>query len=415
MRMKYPLCPRSSLGHIPSRHSIRHHSQQDLWTKRRILLFRASASRMLLNQGRMPTLRSPPMLPVHRHQLLKEACFIAPVISTFKAVRLLTTLSPKAGTNISVRQSSEYRWRLFGLTQLFDFLVIIAFICLGILLLLLDPHLSSRFATTDPSTNIFPYFPSRARILYTNGEDTIHALERLEPFVSHGAINGSFLQDPDRQVHPGTRERILSKMKAWIDNPNPTQHIFWLHGPAGAGKSTIAQTILRSYTTEKVPANFFFLHSDSDRSNGNRLFTTIAWQSIPAIKGHIARSLNEQPDLPRKDVETQFQELIVRPFEALGNDTHLPQLSDMVVVIDGVDECVNERLQERILKVIGNVATNIPLRFLIISRPEAHINNTIWPDQKTIKKLAYKASGQFIYASTVIRFLRDEDNSAKHQ
>src|SRR5258708_28692611 len=106
-------------------------------------------------------------------------------------------------------------------------------------------------------------------------------------------IKQFFVQVPQRRVHPGTRERVLSQIKAWIDNLNATERILWLHGPAGVGKSAIAQTITRSYTTEKVPANFFFFHSDSDRNNGNRLFTTLAWQftsSIPDIKDHITRS-----------------------------------------------------------------------------------------------------------------------------
>lgn len=340
-------------------------------------------------------------------------------------------------------------------------LVIIAFICFGIFLLFLGVY--HRFATADLSTNVFPDLPPRADhtdIYYMNERD---ALKRLESFVSHGAINGSIEQIQDRQVHPGTRERVLSQIKDWIDTPNTTKHILWLHGPAGVGKSTIAQTITNSYPTGKVPATFFFLHSDPNRNEGNRLFTTLAWQfasTIPDIKGHIARSLNEQPDLPRKNVETQFQELIVRPFETLRNDMRLPQLSGLVVVIDGLDECVHEHLQERILNVIGNVATNIldPLRFLIISRPEAHINDVInrfkhhtlsidlakeadadrdiekylkdnfnyiakdqvidpaiWPGEAKIQKLVDSASGQFIYASTVIRFLRDQDTSTETQ
>lgn len=307
----------------------------------------------------------------------------------------------------------------------------------------------------------FPVYnnPATKRI---QEEIIMPGLGRLEPFVSHEAINGSSKQHPERQVHPGTRERVLSQIKVWIDNPSTTERILWLHGPAGVGKSTIAQTIAHSYTTEKIPANFFFFHSDSSRNNGNRLFTTLAWKfasSIPDIQRHIVGSLNKDPDLGTKGVETQFQELIVRPFEAL------PQLSDMVVVIDGIDEAsyngrLDTDLQERVLKVIGNAATNtrVPLRFLIFGRPETHIQDTInhfrhhtlsidlakyadadrdietylkaklddiakgrnidpakWPGQEIIQKLVFKASGQFMYASTVVKFVGDKDNSAKTQ
>ncbi|KIL58999.1 hypothetical protein M378DRAFT_85645, partial [Amanita muscaria Koide BX008] len=48
-----------------------------------------------------------------------------------------------------------------------------------------------------------------------------------------------------------------------------------------------------------------------------------------------------------------------------------------VMIIDGLDGCTDVKLQERILKVIGNSVadTRFPLRFLISRRPEAHIQD----------------------------------------
>ncbi|KAM6490153.1 hypothetical protein JOM56_014345 [Amanita muscaria] len=283
----------------------------------------------------------------------------------------------------------------------------------------------------------------------------------MEEFVSFNAVHDSPVQDPTRQCHPETRRGVLKQLQDWFDDPEAAQSIFWLHGPAGVGKSAIAQTIARSFSRDKVPATFFFYRSDTSRNDGNRLFTTLAWQlalSIPGLKHHIINSLNERPDLPRKDVETQFEELIVRPLQALNDSSQTP-LPAPVIVIDGVDECVNERLQRRILKVIGSAISDhrVPLRFLICSRPEAHIQETInnfqyltlpldlaklddaymdiekylkaelsriaseqdldptWPGEEVIQKFVYKSSGQFIYASTLIRFIDDEYNCATTQ
>jgi len=43
----------------------------------------------------------------------------------------------------------------------------------------------------------------------------------------------------------GTREELLKEICDWInDTEEDTPRIFWLHGPAGTGKSSIAHTLL---------------------------------------------------------------------------------------------------------------------------------------------------------------------------
>ncbi|KIL54221.1 hypothetical protein M378DRAFT_862621 [Amanita muscaria Koide BX008] len=296
---------------------------------------------------------------------------------------------------------------------------------------------------------------------HVNNYGGSHGLEHMEKFVSFSAFHNSPIQDPDRKCHPGTRLGVLNRIRNWFNNTTSAERAFWLHGPAGAGKSAIAQTIARSCNQGQVAATFFFYRSDTSRNDGNCLFTTIAWQLaflIPGVKDHIARALDRRPDLPRMDVETQFEEFILRPFQALKNvSTHL---RSHVVIIDGVDECIDDKLQRRFLKLIGNAIkdNHIPLRFLICSRPEAHIQETIdrfpkpnlqidlaslddanhdiekylkdefsriaseqdldsttWPGHEKIQQVIYKSSGQFIYASTVIRCVSDEYNSAVAQ
>src|ERR1700716_1506524 len=106
----------------------------------------------------------------------------------------------------------------------------------------------------------------------------------MEKYVSFSAQFDSSAQDPERICHPGTRQNVLKRIQDWIDNPSSTERIFWLHGPAGAGKSAIAQTIAHSCGQPKVVATFFFYRSDASRNDGNMLFTTLAYQlafSIP--------------------------------------------------------------------------------------------------------------------------------------
>ncbi|KIL68685.1 hypothetical protein M378DRAFT_70604, partial [Amanita muscaria Koide BX008] len=284
-------------------------------------------------------------------------------------------------------------------------------------------------------------------------------LEKLEKYVSSTAQSDSSVQDPKRICHPETRQDVLKRAQDWIDNPRSTERILWIHGPAGAGKSAIAQTIAHSCGRPKVVATFFFYRSDASRNDGNRLFTTLAHQlafSIPAIKDHIVQSLHERPDLPTKTIEKQFDHLIALPIIDAVNQCH--QLAP-VIIIDGVDECMDEELQERFLNIIGNAVkdSSFPFRFLICSRPEAHIEDTLnqfealirpidlaklddanrdiekylvdefsriaskrgldatWPGAAVIQDIIYKSSGNFIFASVVIKVVGDEDSMPEHQ
>lgn len=125
-----------------------------------------------------------------------------------------------------------------------------------------------------------------------------------------------------------------------------------------------------------------------------------------------------------------------------------------MVIIDGLDECAHEKTQSDTLDAIySSVATeSLPLRFLTTSRPEHqirirlerddlhsltnhlvlddnsearqdtkalfqaeftrickehHISDSPWPPESAIDSLVDRASSQFIYASTVVKFVDD--------
>ncbi|KIL54588.1 hypothetical protein M378DRAFT_174158 [Amanita muscaria Koide BX008] len=306
-----------------------------------------------------------------------------------------------------------------------------------------------------------------ARIVTIGQQNVInrgtYGLDTLEKFVSFSALHDSSAQDPERCCHPGTRKGVLDQMRKWADDPSRPERILWLHGPAGVGKSAIAQTISYSYGRDKIGATFFFFRSDPIRNDGNRLFPTLAWQlalSVPTTKDLITSSLEDYPDLPRKAIEAQFDRLIVQPFLTISGDESASPTSIRVIIIDGLDECSDVKLQQRILKLIGNAIANprFPLRFVISSRTEAHIEDffaqfqyptlqidlanvdeayrdietylkfefgriaveqeldpVVWPGQRIIDILISQSSGQFVYASTTIKYVGDEYESAVTQ
>ncbi|KAM6492917.1 hypothetical protein JOM56_011051, partial [Amanita muscaria] len=252
-------------------------------------------------------------------------------------------------------------------------------------------------------------------------------------------------------------------MGTWMDDPNAPERILWINGPAGVGKSAIAQTMSYSSGPDKIGASFFFFRSDPTRNDGNRLFPTLAWRlasSLPVVKDRIAFSLEGDPDIPRKTIEIQFDQLIAQPVLTVSGGESSAPTSTRVIIIDGLDECSDLKLQERILKIIGNAVadTRFSLRFVISSRPEANIqdffdqfqpptlridlanvddafrdietfltsefarvaveqrlNKKTWPTQGAIDTLVSKSSGQFVYASTVMKYIGDKYESAVAQ
>jgi len=257
----------------------------------------------------------------------------------------------------------------------------------------------------------------------------------------------------------------LKKITDWINDPDSPQRIFWLSGPAGAGKSAITQTIAEHCRDTHLAASFFFKRNTSDRGVLDRLFLTLAWQlvaSIPKIHPYLESTLKAERSIHAKSITVQFNRLFMKVFSLLlCNEPELHPAKDLVIV-DALDECDSDQDQKHFLTLIGNELTSrkIPLRFLICSRPEPHIQETFNmdimkritrvlvldetfgpnddirkyledgffriftkrssilsppPGADIIGRLVSEASGQFIYASTVIKFVDNQDRNPRKQ
>ena len=240
--------------------------------------------------------------------------------------------------------------------------------------------------------------------------------------------------------------------------------IFWLYGGAGAGKSALAQSLSEKFQEKELAASFFFFRGDSSRNNGDDLIPTLVSQLVTNLKGlvpFVEGRINEKWDIFTKGYNIQIQTLLVDPLRSLKASDTL-DVPPRLIVIDGLDECANPDVQCQLLCAIARVLPCIPypLRFLVTSRPEAHITHAFdhepalqtipvqrynlsddpdadmdirnflekefvnirkvhrigkhlltWPDQNAISSLVERSSGHFIYASTVIRYIQ----SPKHR
>ncbi|KAJ7899395.1 hypothetical protein B0H13DRAFT_1481802, partial [Mycena leptocephala] len=76
---------------------------------------------------------------------------------------------------------------------------------------------------------------------------------------------------PQPKCHRETRTEMLENLWNWTHNLR--NRIIWLYGPAGAGKSAIAQSLCLKLEAEGcLGGAFFFKRGHLSRGNGNKLF-----------------------------------------------------------------------------------------------------------------------------------------------
>ncbi|KAF9069179.1 hypothetical protein BDP27DRAFT_1184003, partial [Rhodocollybia butyracea] len=149
----------------------------------------------------------------------------------------------------------------------------------------------------------FNYAGRDVNISMNEGERGLHI---LYGHTSPSAVFNAEARFPAPLCHPGTREDILRELKDWVKQDAPQvfpndSSICWLYGPAGAGKSAIAQTVAEACANDRILAgSFFFWRSDSSRNNPARLFTTLAFQiatAMPELRSIINSVIMKNPNL----------------------------------------------------------------------------------------------------------------------
>ncbi|KAJ2912476.1 hypothetical protein MD484_g7936, partial [Candolleomyces efflorescens] len=272
---------------------------------------------------------------------------------------------------------------------------------------------------------------------------------------------------PPPRCHAGTREAVIYRVFDWYGYQQRSgKPIMWIYAPAGYGKTAVAGTISEKLEEKAeelgfglIGATFFFWRTSAERNSPARFIITLTYQlsiSIPELVPHIERAVKRDPMIFSKALEMQLMKLIIGPFKALGDTSHMP---NRLIIVDGLDECINsdqesrvqkryaedqEMVQRRVLDLIHTLASHsFPLSFLILSRPEPWIKQHIElpkfkdlvdfvdlyevgdnmydvekfvkeeltrigvDNQDLVEELVQRAGGHMLYASTVIRHIDD--------
>jgi archaellum biogenesis ATPase FlaH len=153
----------------------------------------------------------------------------------------------------------------------------------------------------------------------------------------------------------------------------------WLYGPAGAGKSSLAQSIAAGCEQGGVLlASFFFSRSDSTRNNIHRFIATLAYSVIQVVqesRSMIEQAVDSDPHIFSRSLDVQISHLVIRPLAQTLASNGSRRRFPHVLVVDGLDECQDEIAQRTVVRLFSSIFNSWDLgwKVLITSRPEQAI------------------------------------------
>ncbi|KAI5118583.1 hypothetical protein M0805_008673 [Coniferiporia weirii] len=265
----------------------------------------------------------------------------------------------------------------------------------------------------------------------------------------HPARRAYYDNSDGKMCLEGTRKPVLKQVEDWAVSDSK---LFWLHGLAGSGKSAIANSVAHMLEQQQLLFGCFFCkRDDPECHNPMNLFPTLAYHFS---KWHMTyRSLVlsvihgvDEPKLAQS-LHWQFELLLRKPLMSLA--TAAVDLPPLVVVIDALDECGDlpeSRLE--LAKYLVELSNVVPwLRVFITSRPLPELKQIFLAEEfqsldineelgsvqvhkdillytkhcaqnlnltgDQIESLALKASGLFIWTSTVFRFIKMQLNQQR--
>jgi hypothetical protein len=255
---------------------------------------------------------------------------------------------------------------------------------------------------------------------------------------------------------PKTRLDVIKSITDWIaDESNDQKSVFWLHGLAGSGKSTLSTTIARMMRDLRRLGAFFFFDRDIPERNATVLITTLAYQLAQfdtRIGAEMSRIVQSIPGIAGMPLDFQFTNLLSAKALRSVEWLHGP----IVLVIDAFDECGNQKHRRDLLQALSKGFQDLPsfVRVMVVSRKEPDIQRALgsnpavysypldinsttnyddisvyvrhrlceirmenkylhsvphWPGDDNINTLTKLAGGLFIWASTACSYIEGYD------
>ncbi|KAF6761816.1 hypothetical protein DFP72DRAFT_842653 [Ephemerocybe angulata] len=273
----------------------------------------------------------------------------------------------------------------------------------------------------------------------------------LENTAGNALLTSGARHDPPR-CDEDTRIEVINEILGWIQDRTAPHRLLCMTGAAGAGKSALQQSVAESCAKPGIVASCFFFNStDGTRNNATMVVPTIAYQlgqRHPILRRSITAAVEDDPLIFIQNLRVQIERLPPSDFASFP----------YAIFIDGLDECMQEREQRELLSAIQACLLDdrTPFRIFIASRPELPIFEALrpgghlcrdayhlrlsddydatedirrtlhrrlselgerrglspnWFSDAEIEIIVAAASGQYVYATTVIRYLSDPRGS----
>ncbi|KAJ7348081.1 hypothetical protein DFH08DRAFT_1080226 [Mycena albidolilacea] len=268
-----------------------------------------------------------------------------------------------------------------------------------------------------------------------------------EKLAGHVAAQHKFTDQSKSLCAAGTRVEIQADILEWLSPQHRTkEHIFWITGIAGSGKSTLSATVVENLRMKHTPvaAQFFISRNIPETINPAKIIPTIAQQlaEFSPVAADIIHDVLNWGFPPR---EKQVEELLLAPIRELSK-----LCNAVIILIDALDEL--ENAADNVKKILESIAPrgcHLPenVQFLVTSRPEHwadisksktleltvftqyaletessvdEVHNFIiarmkeitrwndWPSDNEVQKLSDKANGLFHYAATALHWIEEQ-------
>ncbi|KAG6826708.1 hypothetical protein H0H92_014784 [Tricholoma furcatifolium] len=199
---------------------------------------------------------------------------------------------------------------------------------------------------------------------------------------SRRAIYNADLEDGQRPSRgpctPGTRVSVLEHIYKWAQDVSlESPSIFWLTGPAGSGKSTIAYSVAQYFgdgaggIPNILQATFFASRKYDDTRHRRFIIPSLVYQLAHHSKSY-AHALLQTNMFDSVDIlSKQMNDLLVTPWNKSAHERS-PDFSPCLVVIDALDEIDDKgglEFLEDLLKAVDNGSLKA-FKVLVTSRPD---------------------------------------------
>jgi hypothetical protein len=211
----------------------------------------------------------------------------------------------------------------------------------------------------------------------------------------------------------GTREQLIRDIFTWFDDTDPSsEHVFWLSGLAGTGKSSVARTIATLADEQRrLAATFFFSRNLVATRAPSAIIPTIVHQlalCLPSVRPLICAALTSDPHVRDRDVAAQAKALLENvSWTAISGGPFL-------VVLDALDECHVEDGRpggDAVPKLLETFKSLGCIKFLITSRGKGPIQRMFNALQS---KVALHDINRIVVQSDIYHYLERSFSQLAH-